>query len=92
MWTILETSPARKEIGRCPHEILLKYEAWKSIVRLSGPVALRALPGLHDEALRGPWRGFRSSRLSHQWRVIYKVQNQTVTVSVVRVTPHDYRR
>jgi addiction module RelE/StbE family toxin len=92
MWTIFETSPARKEIGRCPHEILLKYEAWKSIVRLSGPAALRALPGLHDEALRGQWRGFRSSRLGRQWRVIYMVEHEMVTVSVVRVTPHDYRR
>jgi addiction module RelE/StbE family toxin len=92
MWTILETSSTRKEMRRCPHEILLKYEVWKSIVRMSGPAALRALPGLHDEALQGRWQGLRSSRLGLKWRVIYEVEDAIVTVTVVRVTPHDYRR
>jgi len=47
---------------------------------------------MHDEALAGQWKGFRSSRLSGQWRVIYRVTNNEVAVYVVRVSAHDYRR
>ena len=50
------------------------------------------IKGFHDEALRGEWKGFRSSRLSDQYRVIYTVENDSVLVKVMKVTPHDYRR
>lgn len=59
---------------------------------LSGPQGLRATRGFRDEALSGKSKGFRSSRLSQQWRVIYTVEADVMTVEVVRVTPHDYRR
>lgn len=59
---------------------------------LSGPPGLRAIKGFRDEALAGEWKGFRSSRLNEQWRVIYKVTPDVLLVQVVRVTPHDYRR
>jgi addiction module RelE/StbE family toxin len=48
--------------------------------------------GFKDEALSGNWKGFRSSRLNIQYRVIYKVHKDQVLVEVERVTPHDYRR
>ena len=53
---------------------------------------LRAITGFRDEALRGEWKGHRSSRLNIQYRVIYKVEKDLVLVQVVNVSPHDYRR
>lgn len=94
MWIILEHRRVDKELssGRVPVEILKRYEKWKDIVMMSGPVGLRAIAGLRDEALSGEWRGHRSSRLNDQWRVIYRVDGDRVVDEVFRVTPHDYRR
>jgi addiction module RelE/StbE family toxin len=47
---------------------------------------------MNDEALAGQWKGFRSSHLSGQWRVIYRVESREVAVYVVRVSAHDHRR
>lgn len=93
MWRIEEHRRVGKQLsGAVPQEILKRYEKWKDIARLSGPPGLRAIKGFHDEALSGEWRGFRSSRLGLQWRVIYRVAGQTLLIQVVQVTPHDYRR
>lgn len=94
MWRIEEHRQADKELssGRIPIEILKRYEKWKDIVMLSGPQGLRAIKGFRDEALSGDWKGYRSSRLNEQWRVIYQVVADALLVQVVRVTPHDYRR
>ena len=93
MWTIQEHRNVDKELsGRVPLDILKRYEKWKDIASLSGPQGLRAIRGFHDEALAGKWKGFRSSRLNEQWRVIYKIVADALLVQVVRVTPHDYRR
>jgi addiction module RelE/StbE family toxin len=92
MWTVLEAAEVKKELRRCPQRILDKYEQWKAIVSAGGPSNLLVLPGLHDEALTGRWRGFRSSRLSLQWRVVYQVQRERVVVAVVRISAHDYKR
>jgi addiction module RelE/StbE family toxin len=93
MWRIEEHRDVDKELsGRVPIDILKRYEKWKDIASLSGPQGLRAIKGFRDEALAGKWRGFRSSRLNEQWRVIYKVVADALLVQVVRVTPHDYGR
>jgi addiction module RelE/StbE family toxin len=94
MWKILEHRQADKELssGRVPVEILKRYEKWKDIATISGPDGLRAIRGFHDEALAGEWKGCRSSRLNEQWRVIYSIEAGVMTVLVIRVTPHDYRR
>lgn len=81
-----------RKLSRIPTEILKRYEKWKDIVRISGPSGLRLIKGFHDEALRGEWKGHRSSRLSLQFRVIYKIEKDQVMVLVVEITPHDYRR
>lgn len=90
MWQINEATAVKKELRRCPQQILEKYEAWKAHVRHGGPQVLKQLRGLKDEALKGNLEGFRSSRLSIQWRVIYRVQNEQVVVVVVSISPHDY--
>ena len=93
MWRIEEHRDVDKELssGRVPLDILKRYEKWKDIATLSGPKGLRAIKGFHDEALGGKWKGFRSSRLNDQWRVLYKVVADALLVQVVRVTPLDYR-
>lgn len=90
MWTIYEKKSAAKALSRCPDEVLVRYEAWKRIVEMSGPNGLRAIKGFHDEALKGEWNGFRSSRLGIKWRLIYFIKNQELEVYVVDVNPHKY--
>ena len=67
-------------------------ERWKDVVRVSGPSGLRWIKGFHDEALRGEWKGDRSSRLGLQYRVIHRIVGQEVLVEVIDITAHDYRR
>jgi len=92
MWEILEHRNVERQLRKVPVEILKRYEKWKDIVMISGPFGLRMIKGFHDEALRGEWDGFRSSRLGVQYRVIYKVENDLILVKVMQVTPHNYRR
>jgi addiction module RelE/StbE family toxin len=94
MWRIEEHRNVDKELssGRVPLEILKRYEKWKDIAILSGPHGLRSIRGFRDEALSGEWKGYRSSQLNEQWRVIYQVVADALLVQVLRVTPHDYRR
>lgn len=93
VWRIEEHRQVEKDLsGRVLPEILKRYEKWKDIAMLSGPAGLRFIRGFRDEALAGRWKGYRSSRLNEQWRVIYQVMTGTLLVRVVRVTPHDYRR
>ncbi len=90
MWTVLEHKEVQKRIKKSPRQVQVNYVAWKRVVELQGPLGLRAVKGFHDEALKGEWLGFRSSRLSRQWRVIYKVEKVALTVFVVEVSPHEY--
>lgn len=92
MWTVYEHKRVTKSLGSAPLEVLKRYEKWKDIVSISGPAGLRSIKGFHDEALSGNWKGFRSSRLNIQYRVIYKVEKEQIFVQVEAVTPHDYRR
>lgn len=73
-----------------PPAVVKKYELWKSLVFRHGPDKLREFPGFHDEKLKGDRAGQRSSRLSLQYRVIYSVEKEIVTVLVLEITPHNY--
>lgn len=90
MFSIWESTRTRKAIRRLPQEILKRYEKWKDVVSLSGPQGLRAIKGFHDEILRGKWFGYRSSRLNIQYRVIYKIVHEEVSVEVFDINPHEY--
>ncbi len=92
MWEIYEHRRVDRQLSRLPANILQRYEIWKEIVTVSGPQGLRTIRGFNDEALRGEWRGHRSSRLNQQYRVIYRIERNEVRVEVVSITPHDYRR
>jgi addiction module RelE/StbE family toxin len=91
MWEIYEHRRVAKQLKSVPLEILKRYEKWKDIVNVSGPVGVRLIKGFRDEALKGEWKGCRSSRLGAKYRVIYQVVGSEVLVQVVSVTPHDYR-
>jgi mRNA-degrading endonuclease YafQ of YafQ-DinJ toxin-antitoxin module len=92
MWALLEHRRLDRQLAKAPREVLERYEKWKDVARLSGPVGIRLIKGFHDEALAGKWQGFRSSRLGNQWRVIYRVVTDQVAYYIESVTPHDYRR
>ena len=92
MWRIEEHRRVDKQLDEVPLDILKRYEKWKDIAMISGPPGLRMIKGFHDEALHGQWQGYRSSRLSLKYRVIYRLVAQQLLFQVVQVTPHDYRR
>jgi len=43
-------------------------------------------------AFQGVWKGYRSSRLSKQYRVIYQVKKEIVSILVIDANAHDYKR
>ncbi|MDZ7686945.1 MAG: type II toxin-antitoxin system mRNA interferase toxin, RelE/StbE family [Gammaproteobacteria bacterium] len=92
MWGVYEHRRVDKQLKKLPEDVLKRYEKWKDIVELSGPVGLRKIRGFRDEALGGDWKGYRSSRLNQQYRVIYRVESDRLIVQVLEVNPHDYRR
>ena len=92
MWRIEEHRRVEKQLDTVPREILKRYEKWKDIAIISGPPGLKLIKGFYDEALRGEWRGYRSSRLGLQYRVIYRLIPKQALFQVVHITPHEYRR
>lgn len=92
MWRIEEHRRVDKQVAATPVEILKRYEKWKDIAAMSGPPGLRLIRSFHDEALAGEWKGYRSSRLGDQWRVIYRVLPEELLFQVASITAHDYRR
>ncbi len=90
MWQIFEKKTVQKTIKKAPKDVLKKYETWKRIVELSGPQGLKKIKGFHDEVLAGKWKGFRSSRLGLQWRVIYKFEKGLLEVYVFEINPYKY--
>ena len=92
MWRIEEHRRVDKQVTGAPSETLKRYEKWKDIAAMSGPMGLRLIKGFRDEALSGEWKGHRSSRLGDQWRVIYRVVAEEALFQVASITAHDYRR
>jgi toxin HigB-1 len=92
MWQIFEHRQLHRRLERLPRELLKRYEKWKDIVQVSGPQGLRLIKGFHDESLKGEWKGYRSSRLGLQYRVIYEIVGDEAYVAVLDVTAHDYRK
>ena len=89
---ILESRQAKKEIERLPPQVLRKYQFWLGMMQTQGPEAVRLFPGFKDEALKGSWKGCRSSRLNIQYRIIYRIEDQQAAIYVESVDPHTYRK
>jgi len=92
MWRIEEHRRIDKQVASVPNEVLKRYEKWKDIALISGPPGLLLIKGFHDEALSGRRKGYRSSRLGLQWRVIYRVIPEELLFQVASITAHEYRR
>ncbi len=92
MWRIFEHRNIQRRVRKTPKDVLKRYEKWKDIVEISGPAGLRLIRGFNDEALRGDWKGHRSSRLGEQFRVIYRIEKKELFVFVIDLIVHDYRR
>ncbi len=90
MWKIYEHKNAVKQLKTLPVEILKRYEKWKDIVSISGPNGLKQIKGFNDEPLQGEWKGYRSSRLNIQYRIIYEIEKEQLFVKAIRITAHDY--
>ena len=95
-WTVSITDEASKvfESKALTADDRIVIQTWAELVRDHGPEVLTERPGMWaDHALYGEWRGHRASSFSHAGRIVYKVEDQRVTVTVVRITTdHDYRR
>lgn len=92
MWRIEEHRRIDKQIASAPINILKRYQKWKDIAIISGPKGLKLIKGFHDEALSGKWKGYRSSRLGLQWRVICRIFIEDLLFQVELITAHDYRK
>jgi len=90
MWTIWEADGIGKVCRKLPVQVVKKYELWKSLVRYNGAAMLREFKGFHDEALKGKWKGYRSSRLNLQFRVIYRLDWKKMAVWVEEINAHEY--
>lgn len=90
MWQIREHRSIAGTCRKIPPLVVKKYELWKNIVFRHGPEKLKEFPGFHDEPLKGDRDVQRSSRLNLQYRVIYFVEREIVTVCVLDITPHKY--
>ncbi len=90
MWNVREHRSIARTCKKLPVRVVKKYELWKDIVFRHGPDKLREFPGFHDEKLKGDRAGQRSSRLSLQYRVIYTVEKEIVTVKVIDINAHNY--
>ena len=91
MWKLLESKTAKKQLRKCPKQIREEYEGWKKTIEFSGPRAVQKIRGYRDHALKGEWKGARSSYLNQQWRVIYYIDKKEITIFILEVNPHDYR-
>lgn len=90
MWHIREHHKLSKVVEKLPLQVVKKYELWKSIVFRHGPDKLKEFPGFHDEKLKGEREGQRSSWLNIQYRIIYVIEKEVVSVHVIDITPHEY--
>lgn len=85
------TPTAEKQLAKAPPNVLQKLNLWREQLLLLGLAEVRRLSGWHDEPLKGQRQGQRSIRLNRQWRAIYKIKNDELILTILEVTPHDYR-
>lgn len=89
---VVLSASTRKALRKCPPQIVRSLMGWVGSVQLVGLERTRAIPGYHDEPLRGEWLGYRSIRLNKAYRAIYSIRNDgTVEFALVEtVNKHQY--
>jgi hypothetical protein len=83
MHSVQEPLQIARALAQLPLEVVRRYEHWKDVVRLSGPLGLAALPGFKDRVREGGGRKCRTSDLGPRHRVIYRVLARDVRVLAV---------
>ncbi|HCM40900.1 MAG TPA: hypothetical protein DIS93_13125 [Bdellovibrionales bacterium] len=96
-WQVKIEDEAAKifQAGVLTRDDLEVIKEWRrTIIEGGGPEALLSQPGRWaDHALHGEWQGYRSSSFGYRGRIIYRIENEIITVVVVRITPeHDYKK
>ncbi len=89
---VVDFSYVQKQLKKAPKSIIRRLQRWAMAVENAGLMSARKIPGWHDELLKGSWRGFRSVRLGHKWRAIYKQKKSSsgYIVELKEVMPHEY--
>lgn len=89
---VVISAGARKDLRKCPSQIVQKLMIWIGSVQAVGLEETRKCKGFHDESLRGDWKGSHSIRLNRAYRAIYTVkEDATVEFALVEnVTKHKY--
>lgn len=86
------TKFAEKQLKKLPKNIVAAYFSWVKTVEIDGLRKTRALPGYHDEPLKGDRKGQRSVRLNKAYRVIYEEteSGNIILIGVQEVNKHEY--
>ena len=89
---VVDFSTVEKQLRTLPKDIIKRLQRWSMYIEFIGLMETRRIPGFHDKPLKGKWKGYRSVRLGHKWRVIYE-HNKNGTINIIRlqeITPHEY--
>jgi proteic killer suppression protein len=89
---VVISTAARKDLRKCPSQIVRKFMLWVASVQTVGLEATRLTKGFHDEPLSGEWQGYRSIRLNRSYRAFCKIASDgSVELALVEnVNKHKY--
>lgn len=92
IFTVLLSKQAKDDLRTIPAHIARKVATWIDSVAHDGLLAIRKIPGFHDEPLKGNRKGQRSIRLSKAYRAIYIIgQHGNIEIAeIIEVNKHDY--
>ena len=90
--SVIDFSLIRRQLKKIPKDIIKRLQRWAMYVENTGLIETRKIPGFHDELLTGKWKGYRSVRLGHKWRLIYKhdKNGKINIIKIKKVVPHEY--
>ena len=89
---VVDLSAVEKQLRFIPKATIKRLQRWVIYIETTGLMETRKIPGFHDKPLKGKWKGHRSVRLGHKWRVIYE-HNKNDTTNIIKlkeITPHEY--
>ena len=98
-WSVeFESDEVKQEVaaliasGKLTKEDQIIIRKWTEQVEAHGPESLTEFGQWDDHTLDFEWEGYRSSAFSNRGRIIYRIENKKVIVSVARITPnHNYK-
>ncbi len=67
-------------------ELIERYEKWRDIATMSGPVGLKLIRGFRDQGLRWKGKSCRASVLNKAYRIIYRIAHDGLRVQALETT------